>query len=79
MEPAYSFTIPSIEDDTVLDCRLFHPELLLLDPEKSSSIKGAIIAHPYAPLGGSQDNPVVQAIVGTLVQRDYIVSTFNFR
>jgi hypothetical protein len=40
---------------------------------------GAILAHPYAPLGGCYDDPVV-SIVGTeLLRAGYVLGTFNFR
>lgn len=54
--PTVVFTIPSVHDDTVLDCRVYHP--LHLNPSTVSRVsapwekKAAIIAHPYAPLGG---------------------------
>lgn len=41
--------------------------------------KGAIIAHPYAPLGGCQDDPVVMAVVEQFLDLDFVVGTFNFR
>jgi len=48
--------------------------------EKSTqAIKGAIIAHPYAPLGGSYDDAVVLAIVDELLSSGWVVGTFNFR
>ena len=62
-EPTLSFTLPSIHDSTTLDCRVFHPYSL------SPSLKAppwrkhaAIIAHPYAPLGGCYDDHVVDGI-----------------
>lgn len=41
--------------------------------------KAAIIAHPYAPLGGSFDDGVVQEATKILLDHGYIVGTFNFR
>lgn len=41
--------------------------------------KGAIVAHPYAPLDGCQDDPVVMAVVERLLEMDLVVLTFNFR
>ncbi|KAK5701506.1 hypothetical protein LTR97_004321 [Elasticomyces elasticus] len=79
-EPAYTFTLPSIADDTTLECRIYHPhghvENLL---RRNSTLKGAVVAHPYAPLGGCYDDPVVMAVTETLLGRGYIVATFNFR
>ncbi|KAK5711542.1 hypothetical protein LTR15_012383 [Elasticomyces elasticus] len=79
-EPAYTFTLPSIADDTTLECRIYHPhghdENL---PRRNSTLRGAVVAHPYAPLGGCYDDPVVMAVTETLLERRYIVATFNFR
>lgn len=82
MKPAYAFSIPSLEDDTPLDCRIYHPKKIAKSSQQigeTSSIKGAIVAHPYAPLGGSQDDHVVLAVTETLLDQGYVVGTFNFR
>src|SRR5438309_7504 len=73
-----NFTIPSIHDDTTLDCRLYHPKQ---QPESDllDATKAAIVAHPYAPLGGCYDDPVVASIGKVLLKAGYIVGTFNFR
>ncbi|KAH7073282.1 hypothetical protein FB567DRAFT_196705 [Paraphoma chrysanthemicola] len=84
-EPEYSFTIPSIHDDTTLNCRVYHPEGL--DERRPSTpdattqwrTRGIIMAHPYAPMGGSYDDRVVGMIVDEFLQAGYIVGTFNFR
>jgi alpha/beta superfamily hydrolase len=73
-EATYAFTIPSISDDLALDCRIFHPKTI-----GRSNFKGAVIAHPYAPLGGCYDDPVVLSTTETLLNRGFIVATFNFR
>ena len=82
-EPAYSFSIPSIEDDIPLDCRIYHPNSLQPElgqgPNETSGVRGAIIAHPYPPLGGCYDDSVVISVTETLVQRGFVVGTFNFR
>lgn len=80
--PTLSFTIPSIQDDTVLQCRVYHPSCLA--PASVSQItdwkkKAAIVAHPYAPLGGCYDDPVVNAIAATILKQGWVVATFNFR
>ena len=75
-EPAYSFTLPSLEDDIKLDCRIYHPKAL---QHTSWEVKAAVVAHPYAPLGGCYDDPVVMAVTGTLLKQGYVVGTFNFR
>ena len=82
-EPAYSFTIPSCFDNLSLDCRIYHSKDLGQEtiPEGTSRLttKGAIVAHPYAPLGGCYDDGVVLAVTDCLLARGYIVGTFNFR
>ncbi|KAK3647591.1 hypothetical protein LTR56_003265 [Elasticomyces elasticus] len=79
-EPAYTFTLPSIVDDIKLECRIYHPhghdENIL---RRNPNLKGAVVAHPYAPLGGCYDDSAVMAVIGTLLERGYIVATFNFR
>lgn len=78
--PAFSFSIPSIHDGCQLECRLYLPcEPPDIQSTSSRSIRGAIVAHPYAPLGGCYNDPVVSFIGGELLQAGYIVGTFNFR
>jgi len=43
------------------------------------SLKAAIIAHPYASLGGSYDDPVVGFVAKELISHGFVVGTFNFR
>ncbi|KAI0468557.1 Alpha/Beta hydrolase protein [Xylaria cf. heliscus] len=79
--PCLSFTLPSIHDDTTLDCRVYHPPCLR-DPSHSNKPwpgHAAVVAHPYAPLGGSFDDPIVDVAAGTLLQLGFLVATFNFR
>ncbi|KAF2721770.1 hypothetical protein K431DRAFT_284462 [Polychaeton citri CBS 116435] len=70
--PAYAFTLPSL-DGLSLDCRLYHP--------KGHEFQGrcALVTHPYAPLGGSYDDPVVEAMTKCLLRSGYVVGTCNFR
>ncbi|KAF4479172.1 hypothetical protein CGGC5_v011766 [Colletotrichum fructicola Nara gc5] len=37
------------------------------------------MAHPYAPLGGCYDDPIVDIVAGTLLRHGFLVGTFNFR
>ncbi|CAA9965465.1 hypothetical protein P3342_011438 [Pyrenophora teres f. teres] len=79
----YSFTIPSIHDDTTLDCRIYHPNVLL-KPKDSSEIvqwkrRGIVMAHPYASMGGSYDDRVVGIVVEEFLHAGWMVGTFNFR
>lgn len=86
-EPAYVFTIPSLHDSTPLDCRIYHPVDFLSTKKLSGSpahvngfgIRGAIIAHPYAPLGGCYDDPVVMTVLEQMLECGFVVGTFNFR
>lgn len=79
-EPALTFTLPSLHDGLTLDCRVYHPQSLSASPKSPPWRKhGAIVAHPYAPLGGCYDDPVVDIVAGTLLQCGFVVGTFNFR
>lgn len=81
-EPTFSFTIPSIHDDTPLDCRVYNPPHSILKPadtEPPWSPRGAIVAHPYAPLGGCYDDPVVSLAAAEISKKGFVVGTFNFR
>ncbi|QDS68807.1 hypothetical protein FKW77_006164 [Venturia effusa] len=76
-----SFTVPSIHDDTVIHARIYHPAGSTKDPSGSEQhgIRGAIVAHPYAPLGGSYDDPVVGLVASQILKEGFTVCTFNFR
>ncbi|KAI9042641.1 uncharacterized protein KD926_005247 [Aspergillus affinis] len=78
--PTYTFTIPSVHDGIQLDCRLHVPRQLS-EPEgtRRGPICGAIVAHPYASLGGCYDDPVVNFVGSELLEAGYVVGTFNFR
>lgn len=115
-KPTLSFTIPSLKDESLLDCRVYIPESLLdvATPSRSAASsasegdaqrarrsngatqnghadkapnvsghtkrkKAAVIAHPYAPLGGSFDDYIVQEIGGILLEEGFVVGLFNFR
>lgn len=88
--PCLSFTLPSIHDNTKLDCRVYHPQSPCLLHDSSSNTNtnidgapwsghAAVVAHPYAPLGGCCDDPIVDVAAGTLLQFGFVVATFNFR
>ncbi|KAI4721493.1 hypothetical protein E4T48_02233 [Aureobasidium sp. EXF-10727] len=78
--PVYSFTIPSVSDGTLLDCRIYHPASFQdAQSTRQQTRKAAVIAHPYAPLGGSMDDAVVITVVEQLLDQDFVVGTFNFR
>lgn len=71
--PLYSFTLPSLEDDLPLDVRVYQPKHL------HEHNWGAVLAHPYAPLGGCYDDHVLLSVTETLLQQRFVVVTFNFR
>ena len=71
----YTFTLPSIEDGTTLECRIYHAK----DVQTCTGVKGAMLAHPYAPLGGCYDDMVLLNTTETLLDNGYTVCTFNFR
>ncbi|TEY71128.1 hypothetical protein BOTCAL_0101g00220 [Botryotinia calthae] len=80
--PTISFTIPSVHDNLSLECRIYHPSSLV--PTSISQAlpwrkKAAIVAHPYAPLGGSYDDAVVGLVASTILNNGFVVGTFNFR
>lgn len=81
--PSFSFTIPSVHDGCKLQCRIYLPYvsgwLENIESALARSVRGAIVAHPYAPLGGCYDDPVVSFLSSELLQQGYIVGTFNFR
>ncbi|KAJ9606499.1 hypothetical protein H2200_009460 [Cladophialophora chaetospira] len=77
-KPNAAFKIPSIHDDVELDCRIYYPRRT----ENNSKVFGrgfAIVAHPYAPLGGCYDDPVVALIGSVLLLHGFVLATFNFR
>jgi hypothetical protein len=76
--PRSTFTIPSLHDDLEIDCRIYYPR----SSEKTTATLGrtfAVIAHPYAPLGGSFDDPVVALTGAVLLKHGVTLGTFNFR
>lgn len=81
--PAYYVHIPSVHDGLMLNCRLHYSsrlrDLANEDRNQQRDYRGAIVAHPYAPLGGSLEDHVVTETTKSLVQEGYIVMTFNFR
>ncbi|KAL9038780.1 MAG: hypothetical protein Q9214_005146 [Letrouitia sp. 1 TL-2023] len=82
LKPTYSFTIPSLCNCITLECRLYAPSRQFLakrSSDKPWKPKGAIVAHPYAPLGGDYDNPIVLRLAHEFWSLGYIVGTFNFR
>lgn len=80
-EPALSFTIPSLHDGTVLDCRVYHPASLAAANPRAPPWErhAAVVAHPYAPMGGCYDDPTLDSVAAALLRTGYLVATFNFR
>ncbi|RJE24229.1 hypothetical protein PHISCL_03439 [Aspergillus sclerotialis] len=78
--PTFAFEIPSVHDGVRLGCRLYLPKKILQSGSVSGWTKrGAIVSHPYAPLGGCYDDPVVNFVGAELLRAGYVVGTFNFR
>lgn len=80
--PSASFTLPSSHDNLEIDCRLYfpRPRAQNCEAEGETYVKGcAIFAHPYAPLGGCYDDPVVQSVGSLLLKQGFLLTTFNFR
>ncbi len=79
--PTLSFTLPSLHGDGInLDCRVYHPQSLDAAPKSPPWRKhAAVVAHPYAPLGGSFDDGIVDMVASSLLKLGFLVSTFNFR
>ncbi|KAI0473538.1 Alpha/Beta hydrolase protein [Xylariaceae sp. FL0804] len=88
--PSLSFALPSVHDGTRLDCRIYHPAPLVNGTASAAAAAApewqrcwqrhaAVVAHPYAPLGGSYDDPIVDLVAAVLLQRGFVVATFNFR
>ncbi|KAM0262130.1 hypothetical protein ACHAQJ_001872 [Trichoderma viride] len=84
-EPSITLTIPSIHDGTALDCRVYHPDSLSIGAGGSQheaapwKRHAAIFAHPYAPMGGSFDDPLLDIVAEQLLRKGYLLGTFNFR
>ncbi|EGX89943.1 hypothetical protein CCM_08196 [Cordyceps militaris CM01] len=80
-EPALTCTVPSVHDGLPLDCRVYHPAPLRASSQTAPWTRrhAAVLAHPYAPLGGSFDDPVVDVVGATLLKEGYLLCTFNFR
>ena len=81
-EPTFTFTIPSVHDDTPLDCRIYSPPhrvLNSIDSDEQWHARGAVFAHPYAPLGGCFDDGVVLSVTAEVLKQGFVVGTFNFR
>jgi hypothetical protein len=77
-KPDCSFVIPSIHDDLELDSRIYYPRRSERNHE-SFGRSFAIFAHPYAPLGGSYDDPLVGIVGSVLLRQGFVLVTFNFR
>lgn len=71
--------VPSYHNHTI-EARVYHP------PEfpqhygisQNTPRKAAVVAHPYASLGGTWDDPVVLSLVALLTRKGWVVATFNF-
>ena len=77
--PDLSFTIPSIHDNANLECRIYHPKRSRPKLRDTFQKCGVIFAHPYAPMGGCFDDPVVAAVGSEILEAGSVLGTFNFR
>ena len=71
-KPLLTGEIPSLHDNLAITWRIYQPV-------RPRGDIGAIVAHPYAPLGGSFDDPVVGLVVDALLEAGVVVGTFSFR
>lgn len=81
-DPIFSFSIPSVHDDILLECRVYSPPpsfFLREKPDTNRILRGAVIAHPYASFGGCYDDHVVLGLVTEVLRLGFVVGTFNFR
>ncbi|EWC44469.1 hypothetical protein DRE_06737 [Drechslerella stenobrocha 248] len=78
--PVLTLMVPTGSHDLNVEARIYHPAEFPADYGRDARArrKAAVVAHPYASLGGSWDDPVVLALVGVLTGRGWIVATFNF-
>ncbi|KAL8998815.1 MAG: hypothetical protein Q9188_006018 [Gyalolechia gomerana] len=86
-KPTYEFYIPSLYDEIALACRIYTlPENYFggttgdgTTGKKPWTPLGAVVAHPWARMGGSFDDPTVGHIVAELLRLGFTVGTFNLR
>lgn len=78
-EPSFTLTIPSIHDGTALDCRVYHPDSFFTEGAAPWKRHAVVFAHPYAPMGGSFDDPLMDIAAEQLLRKGYLLGTFNFR
>ncbi|KAF8429018.1 Alpha/Beta hydrolase protein [Tirmania nivea] len=94
LTPSLSIKVPSLYDYKLLETRIYIPHqelqhaksvLDISDPRDGRrrawfrNKKAAVVAHPYATLGGNYNDNVVMNVVNALLQRGWVVATFNFR
>ena len=71
-------SIPSLSDGRAIRGRVYLPTTCRVTG-LSKTVYAAVLGHPFATLGGSQDDPVVLSSVGYLRELGFIVGTFDFR
>ncbi|KAL9026775.1 MAG: hypothetical protein Q9196_004616 [Gyalolechia fulgens] len=87
VKPTYEFYLPSLYDDTALACRIYTlPENYFggstgddTTGKKPWTPLGAVVAHPWARIGGSFNDPTVRHILAELLRLGFTVGTFNLR
>ncbi|KAJ6256829.1 hypothetical protein Dda_8697 [Drechslerella dactyloides] len=75
LSPVLTLMIPTGAGN--VEARVYHPAEFPANYGRAQR-KAAVVAHPYAGLGGNWDDPVVLAVVGVLLERGWVVATFNF-
>ncbi|KAK6333066.1 hypothetical protein TWF718_010890 [Orbilia javanica] len=79
--PVLTLVIPVPSHHThTIEARVYHPPEFPQNYGLSQNTprKVAVVAHPYASLGGTWDDPVVLSLVALLARKGYVVATFNF-
>ncbi|KAK6512507.1 hypothetical protein TWF481_001391 [Arthrobotrys musiformis] len=70
--------VPSHQTHTI-EARVYHPDFpSTYGLSRHTPRKAAVLAHPYAPLSGNWDDPVVLSLVSLLTKKGWVVATFNF-
>ncbi|KAF3909311.1 hypothetical protein ABW20_dc0108974 [Dactylellina cionopaga] len=80
LSPVLTLIVPTSSHDLTIEARVYHPPEFPVDYgcSQKSQRKAAVVAHPYASLGGNWDDPVVLSLVALLTSRGWVVATFNF-
>ncbi|KAK6538616.1 hypothetical protein TWF694_010194 [Orbilia ellipsospora] len=80
LSPVLTLIVPTTSHDLNVEARVYHPSEFPSNygVDRTHPRKAAVVAHPYASLGGSWDDPVVLSLVSLLIRKGWVVATFNF-